>query len=202
MKKAVIYARCSCLKGQDPSMQLADLRQYAQNRNLEIVEEFVENGVSGTKENRPKLNELMNKARKRLFDVVLVWRFDRFARSTKHLINALYEFKSLGIDFISYQENIDTSSPMGEAMFTIISAISKLERDIIAERVLAGLKNAKANGKQLGRPRVKLDEREISRLRQQGLSVRQIAKALNVSTGYVGSRCSKMVSEISASKVG
>lgn len=198
MKRAAIYARCSTDK-QDTGMQLADLKQYAQNR-FEIVEEFVDNGKSGTNESRPRLNELMDKARKRMFDVVLVWRFDRFARSTKHLINALYEFKSLKIDFISYQENIDTSSPMGEAMFTIISAISKLERDIIAERVISGLRNAKANGKELGRPKIDVEIDKIQELRKQGLSIRKIAEVLKVSVGYVASRCSKKVSEISALK--
>ena len=102
----------------------------------------------------PALNELMNDDKKRRFDVVLVWRFDRFARSTRHLINALEEFKNLGIDFVSFQENIDTSSPLGSAIFTIISAVAQLERDIIAERVKAGLRRAKENGKKLGRPKV------------------------------------------------
>ena len=99
----------------------------------------------------------MNDAKKRRFDVVLVWRFDRFARSTKHLILALEEFRNLGVDFVSYQENIDTSSPLGSAIFTIISAVSQLERDIIAERVRMGLRRAKEEGKQLGRPRASID---------------------------------------------
>jgi len=95
----------------------------------------------------------MDDARKRKFDAMVVWRFDRFARSTKHLLLALEEFRSLGIQFISYQENIDTSSPLGQALFTIVSAVAQLERDLIRERITAGIRNARANGKQLGRPR-------------------------------------------------
>ncbi len=113
---------------------------------MEIFKEYCDNGVSGRKDSRPALDRLISDARKRRFDAVLCWRFDRFARSTKHLITALEEFKHLGIDFVSYQENIDTSSPMGKAMFTIVSAIAELEAEIIRERVMAGLSNAKAKG--------------------------------------------------------
>ncbi len=116
---------------------------------------------------------------------MLVWRFDRFARSTKHLILALEEFKNMGIDFVSYQENIDTSSPLGSAIFTIISAVAQLERDIIAERVKAGLRRARENGKKLGRPSKKVDRYEIRRLRSEGRSLRQIAAELNVSKNTV-----------------
>jgi len=123
----------------------------------------------------------MNDAKKRRFDVVLVWRFDRFARSTKHLILALEEFKNLGIDFVSYQENIDTSSPLGSAIFTIISAVAQLERDIIAERIRAGLRRAKENGKRLGRPEVSIDEGEIRQLRSKGLSLRAIGERVHIS---------------------
>ena len=130
-KKVAVYVRVST-KDQSVDMQLNDLERYSKERGLNVFKVFQDNGVSGTKETRPALNDLMNDARKRKFDMVLVWRFDRFARSTKHLVTALYEFRNLGIDFISYQENIDTSSPLGEAIFTIISAMSKLERDIIA----------------------------------------------------------------------
>ena len=112
---------------------------------------------------------------------MLVWRFDRFARSTKHLILALEEFKNLGIDFVSYQENIDTSSPLGSAIFTIISAVAQLERDIIAERVKAGLRRAKENGKKLGRPRASVDVEKVRELRSEGLSYRAIAKRFGVS---------------------
>ena len=123
----------------------------------------------------------MNDAKKRRFDTVLVWRFDRFARSTRHLINALEEFKNLKIDFVSYQENIDTSSPLGGAIFTIISAVAQLERDIIAERVKAGLRQAVENGKRLGRPKVSVDVKEGRQLRSEGMSLRAIAKETGIS---------------------
>jgi len=123
-KRVAIYVRVST-KDQSVDMQLNDLERYSNERSLNVFKVYQDNGVSGTKETRPALGELMNDAKKRKFDVVLVWRFDRFARSTKHLVNALYEFRNLGIDFISYQENIDTSSPLGEAIFTIIDPAIK-----------------------------------------------------------------------------
>lgn len=149
--RVAIYARVSTTD-QSTETQLLDLRRYVADRAWDIFEEYCDNGISGTKDSRPALNQLMDDARKRRFDVVLVWRFDRFARSTKHLILAMEEFKNLGIDFVSYQENIDTSSPLGGAIFTIISAVAQLERDIIAERVRAGLRRARERGKRLGRP--------------------------------------------------
>jgi len=149
------------------------------------VREFVDVGESGAKDSRPQLNELMAAARKRLFDAVVVWRFDRFARSTKHLLLALEEFRSLGIQFTSYQENIDTSSPLGQALFTIVSAVAQLERDLIRERVSAGIRNARACGKQLGRPRRVVSDEEVRRLRSEGASLREIAKELGIGYGTV-----------------
>ena len=146
-----IYARVSTTE-QSTEPQLMDLRRYADQRGWDVYHTYDDKGISGTRDSRPALDSLMNDARKRRFDVVLVWRFDRFARSTKHLVLALEEFKNLGIDFVSYQENIDTSSPLGAAIFTIIGAVAQLERDIIAERVKAGLRRARSNGKRLGRP--------------------------------------------------
>ncbi len=151
-KRIAIYARVST-SDQSTEAQRLDLRRYVRERGWTLFNEFCDNGISGMTDSRPALNELMNDAKKRKFDAVLVWRFDRFARSTKHLILALEEFRNLGIDFVSYQENIDTSSPLGSAIFTIISAVAQLERDIIAERVTAGPRRARENGKKLGRPR-------------------------------------------------
>jgi DNA invertase Pin-like site-specific DNA recombinase len=183
-KRVAVYVRVST-KDQSVDMQLNDLERYSRERGLRVFKVYQDNGVSGTKETRPALSELMNDARKCKFDIVLVWRFDRFARSTKHLVTALYEFRNLGIDFISYQENIDTSSPLGEAIFTIISAMSKLERDIIAERVKGGLRKARANGKRLGRPKSEVDTDKVVEYRKQNKSIRQIAKELNMSNNLV-----------------
>jgi len=184
--KAAIYGRVSAIgKGQDVDLQLRDLRNYAQARGWKIFKEYIDNGVSGRKDKRPELDQLMNDARKKRFDAVLVWRFDRFARSTKHLVTSLDEFNHLGIDFISFMENIDTSSPMGKAMFTITSAIAELEADIIRERVISGLANAKAKGARLGRPKAELDISELISLREKGLTVRALARELDVSIGLV-----------------
>ncbi len=183
-KRVAVYVRVST-KDQSVDMQLNDLERYTRERGFNVFKVYKDCGISGTKETRPALNELMNDARKRKFDTVLVWRFDRFARSTKHLVTALHEFRNLGIDFISYQENIDTSSPLGEAIFTIISAMSKLERDIIAERVKGGLRKAKANGKRLGRPKCDVDTSKVIESRKQNKSIRQIASELNLSKSAV-----------------
>ena len=180
--RVAIYARVST-SDQSTDPQLLDLRRYVTDRSWQGYKEYCDNGISGTTDSRPALNELMDDARKRRFDMVLVWRFDRFARSTRHLINALEEFKNLKIDFVSYQENIDTSSPLGSAIFTIISAVAQLERDIIAERVKAGLRRARVNGKQLGRPRVAVDTDRIAALRAQGRSWIEISLELGIGKG-------------------
>jgi DNA invertase Pin-like site-specific DNA recombinase len=182
--RIVIYARVST-KDQSCDLQLRDLRTYCAARGFSLEREYVDVGESGAKDSRPQLNELMAAARKRHFDAVIVWRFDRFARSTKHLLLALEEFRSLGIQFISYQENIDTSSPLGQALFTIVSAVAQLERDLIRERVSAGIRNARASGKQLGRPRRVVSHDEVRRLRAGGASLRQIAQKLGVGYGTV-----------------
>src|ERR1022692_1472383 len=129
---------------------------------------------SARKSSSPELNKLMDDARKRQFDAIVVWRFDRFARSTKHLLSALEEFRSLGIQFISYQENVDTSSALGQALFTIVSAVAQLERDLIRERVSAGIRNARANGKRLGRPKATVARERIFPLKDLAQSNRQI----------------------------
>ena len=183
MKRVGVYCRVST-DTQNVEMQLNQLRPYVAQRGFEIFKEYIDVGQSGAKEQRPQLNELMDAARKRLFDVVLVYRFDRFARSSKMLALALNEFQSLGIDFISYSENIDTSSPMGKAMFTIISAMAELERSIIAERVTAGIANARKKGKILGRP-VTRDDSAILKLREEGHSIRKIASLLQTSIASV-----------------
>jgi DNA invertase Pin-like site-specific DNA recombinase len=188
--KIALYVRVSS-EIQSVDMQISDLRRYCEQRGFEIYREYSDE-CSGTKDKRPALDELMSDARKRKFDAVLCWRFDRFARSTKHLITALEEFRHLRIDFISYQENIDTSSPLGKAVFTIISAIAELERNIIVERVKAGIRRAKEKGKTLGRPkRLNLDAKELIRLRQKGLSLRKIAHKIGACPATVYKMLSK-----------
>jgi len=154
-------------------------------KNITLDDRELACRTEGAKNSRPQLNELMAAARKRQVDAIVVWRFDRFARSTKHLLLALEEFRSLGIQFTSYSENIDTSSPLGQSLFTIVSAVAQLERDLIRERVKAGLRNAKLKGKTLGRPTLTLDRDRIARLRASGSSIRDIAAQLEVSTATV-----------------
>src|SRR5579859_3433117 len=186
-----IYARVST-KDQSCELQLRDLRTYCAARGFEPAREYIDVGQSGAKESRPELNKLMEDARKRKFDVIVVWRFDRFARSTKHLLLALEEFRSLGIQFISYQENIDTSSPLGQALFTIVSAVAQLERDLIRERVSAGIRNARAKGTRFGRPLRAVDRDRILKMRGEGQSLRQIAENLGVGYGTVRLRLRKL----------
>jgi DNA invertase Pin-like site-specific DNA recombinase len=175
-----VYCRVSTAE-QSADMQLRDLRQYVEARGITATE-YVDT-CSGAKEKRPQLDRLMADARKRRIDCVLVWRFDRFARSTKHLLLALEELRSLGIQFISYQENIDTTTPMGQAMFTIVSAVAQLERDIIRERVKSGIRNARARGRELGRPRVNVDASSVAKLRSEGRSWAQVCRELGISKG-------------------
>lgn len=178
--KVVLYARVSTA-GQDPEVQLQALRAHATQRGWMIVEEFVDHGYSGAKERRPALDRLMQAAWAGAVQAVMVWRFDRFARSVKHLITALESFRSLNINFISLHEQFDTSTPIGQAMFTIIGAMAQLERDIIRDRVKAGLDRARARGVKLGRPVAPARPEEVARLRDHGLSMPEIAKRLHCS---------------------
>ena len=186
-KRIAIYARVSTKNnGQDPETQLVALREYVQARGFDAVDEYVDVGISGSKDRRPALDRLMKDARRRRFDAVLVARFDRFARSTRHLVLALEEFNALDIDFISLSESIDTSTPMGKMVYTVIAAVAELERSLIGERVVMGINRAKVKGKRLGRPRgSKASLRKIRKLKGKGLSVRDIAHQLNVSKSTV-----------------
>lgn len=151
--RVAVCARVSTTShGQDVSIRTRELRQFAEARAWQIVGEYIDAGVSGTKDSRPELNRLMADAHKRRFDAVCVRRFDRFARSVSHLLCALETFKALGIDFVSFSEQMDTSTPAGKMVFTVLGAVAKLERSLIVERVRAGLRNARAKGKKLGRP--------------------------------------------------
>ena len=182
--EVAIYTRVST-KDQKLENQKNILVEYAQKRDFDIFRVY-EDIASGAKEDREQLEQLLNDARKKKFDIVLVWRFDRFARSTSFLIKTLEEFRLLGIDFISYQENIDTSTPTGKVMFTMISAFAEFEREIIRKRVKAGLERARKEGKRLGRPKISEDKIEkVNELRKNGLSIRNISKKTKVSVGKV-----------------
>jgi len=143
----------------------------------------VDEGVSGSKDSRPELNKLMADAHKRRFDALVVWKFDRFARSVSHLLRALETFQSLGVDFVSLTEGIDTSTPVGKLVFTILGAVAEMERALICERIKAGVRNARSKGKTLGRPRVVVDALVIASMRAQGASWREIAARLGISVG-------------------
>src|SRR5437868_6818281 len=152
MKTAAIYGRVSTL-GQDCRMQVEESRQYCARRGWEVYGEFVDRGISGSREQRPELDRLLTACRKRLVDAVVVYRYDRFARSLRQLVNALEEFRSLGVDFVSLHEGVDTSTPNGRLVFGIFASIAEFERELIRDRVRSGLAAAKAKGKRLGRPR-------------------------------------------------
>ena len=144
--KAAIYARVSTANnGQDPTMQTRELREYCERRGWTVASEYVDIGISGTKEKRPELDRLLGEAHRRRFDAVVVWRFDRFARSVSHLLRALETFKSLGIEFVSLSEQVDTSTPTGKMVFTVLGAVAELEQSLIVERVRAGLRNARVS---------------------------------------------------------
>jgi DNA invertase Pin-like site-specific DNA recombinase len=183
--RAALYARVSTYNGQDPTMQTRELKEYCERRSWSIAGEYVDIGVSGTKEERLELNRLVRDAHRRRFDAIVVWKFDRFARSVSHLLRALETFKALGIEFVSLSEQVDTSTPTGKMVFTVLGAVAELERSLIVERVKAGLRNAKAKGKRLGRPRSVLDAKRIATLRAQGFGWKQIASDLGVGVGTI-----------------
>jgi DNA invertase Pin-like site-specific DNA recombinase len=187
--RTALYLRVSTPE-QKPELQYDGLHGYVARAGLDIVGDYFDVAVSGRREGRPRLNALMTATRNREFDCVLVWKFDRFARSTRHLLTALEEFNHLGVRFISVQDQIDTDSAMGRAMFTIIGAMAELESSLISERVTAGMKAAEARGKRLGRPQTPrrlIDEIEII-ARSTDLSIRQIHEKIagKASRGIVG----------------
>jgi DNA invertase Pin-like site-specific DNA recombinase len=164
-------------------MQLSELREYGARRGWQIVGEYVDEGVSGAKESRPQLNRLMSDAHRRKFDLIAVWKVDRFGRSLKHLVNALADLDSLGVAFVSLRDNLDLSTPSGRLMFQVIGAMSEFERSLIQERVRAGLRNAVARGVRLGRPRTLANADEIARLRASGASWREVAEQMGIGVG-------------------
>jgi DNA invertase Pin-like site-specific DNA recombinase len=185
-----LYSRVSTTNGQDPEVQSREIREYCKRRGWSLAGEYVDIGISGAKERRPQLDRLISDAHKRRFDVLVVWRFDRFARSVSHLLRALETFRALGIEFVSLSEQVDTSTPTGKMIFTVLGAVAELERSLIAERVRAGLRNARAKGKRLGRPSKQVNAAQVAALRAQGVPWRRIGTQLGVSaaTAYAASK--------------
>jgi putative DNA-invertase from lambdoid prophage Rac len=177
--RAALYARVSTNE-QDEGMQLREMREFAERRKWS-AEIFADPGYSGAKVSRPELDRMLALCRHRKFDVVVVYRFDRFARSTKQLVDALEEFGRLGIEFVSLHEQVDTSTPNGKLLFHIFAAISEFERSLIRERVISGIANARAKGKRLGRPRRNPDVEQIRALRRYGFTWRHIAEQMGIS---------------------
>jgi DNA invertase Pin-like site-specific DNA recombinase len=187
--RAALYARVSTNgKGQDPETQLAELRAAATQREWMIAGEFVDTGISGSRQSRPELDKKMKAARRGEFDAVMVYRFDRLARSVSHLLSALEEFQTLGIQFISLYEAVDTSTPMGKLLLTLVSAIAEFERSLIVERVRSGVARARRQGKRLRRPRREdIDLNRVRRLLASGQTVAAVAKMLEVPRGTLRS---------------
>ena len=182
--KAAIYARVSTNgHGQDPTMQTREIREFIERRGWQLAGEYVDSGISGTKGKAPGARSADGSGHRRRFDVVVVWKFDRFARSVSHLLRALETFQALGIHFVSLSESMDTSTPAGKMVFTVLGAVAELERSLIVDRVKAGLRNARAKGKRIGRPQVFVDARRVALLRANGASWPAIAKQLGVGVG-------------------
>jgi DNA invertase Pin-like site-specific DNA recombinase len=190
--RVAIYARVSTIdKGQDPDLQLSELREYVERRGWKIVSEYVDKGHSGAKESRPALNRMMADARRRKFDVIAVWKLDRFGRSLKHLVTALADLESLGITFVSLRDGFDLSTASGRLMFQIIGAMGEFERNLIRERVKAGMTNARRKGIRIGRPSgpaIAIDMRSVRARRAAGESLRAIARDLGCSPSLLVKR--------------
>ena len=184
MKRAALYMRISPGLHGTTETQAFALRDYAERRGFNVVEEYRDERISGGQESRPALDRLMKDARGRKFDLVIVARFDRFARSVSHLIWALEEFNHLGLEFISLSESVDTSTPMGKMIFTVLGAVAELERNLIKERIHMGLGRARKQGKQLGRPH-RIFDRERAREMLETNSVREVARQLGVSRSVI-----------------
>ena len=181
--KVALYARVSTNNGQHPEMQLGELRQYAGRRGWQVAGEYVDKAVSGAQERRPALDRLWVDCHKRRVDAVVVYRYDRFARSLRQLVNALEEFRAIGIEFISLHEGVDTSTPNGRLVFGIFASIAEFERELIRSRVRSGLAAARAKGKKLGRPRAGVNPEQVATLRASGASWQTISQQLGIGVG-------------------
>jgi DNA invertase Pin-like site-specific DNA recombinase len=183
IRRVALYARVSTLNGQNPEMQLAELREYAQRRDWTIAAEYVDLGVSGARESRPEFNRMMADAHGRTFDAIACWKLDRMGRSLKHLVNTLADLQAYGVAFISLRDNLDLSTPSGRLMFHVVAAMAEFERALIRERVSAGILAARARGKRVGRPRTYANPDRIRELRRQGMPWRQVSKILGIGVG-------------------
>lgn len=195
--KTAIYARVSTAdKGQDVDLQLNDLRSYAKARGWSVCNEYIDRGQSGVKDRRPALDSLMEECRKRKIDSIIVWRLDRFGRSLKHLINTIDELRHLNVSFVSYHENLDFTSSTGLLLFHLLGAFAEFERNILKDRVKAGLANARTKGRKLGRPGKDVDLATIVELKHSGKTIREISKEMGVSIGLVHKTLSKSSSQM------
>jgi DNA invertase Pin-like site-specific DNA recombinase len=184
--RVALYGRVSTIgKGQDTDLQLRELREYTTQRGWTVAGEYVDAGVSGSKDSRPELNRLMLDAKQRKIDAVLVWKLDRFGRSLKHLVNALAELEAVGVAFVSLRDAFDLTTPAGRLMFGVVAAMAEFERDLIKERVKAGIANAKAKGRKMGRKPVALDHTRLASMRSEGQTIRSIALSLGCSRSLV-----------------
>jgi DNA invertase Pin-like site-specific DNA recombinase len=183
ISRIAIYARVSTLNGQNPEMQLAEIREYVARRGWEVAGEYVDIGISGSKESRPELNRMMKDAHARRYDAVVVWKLDRLGRSLKHLVTTIEDLAAYGVSFIALRDNIDLSTPSGRLMMHLLGAMAEFERELIRERVTAGVHAARRRGVRIGRPRTYVSRDKVQALRDAGTPWRKIAKTLKVGTG-------------------
>jgi DNA invertase Pin-like site-specific DNA recombinase len=184
MKRTALYCRVSTID-QHPETQLSELRQFAANKGFQVVGEYIDHGYSGARARRPELDRMMDDARRHRFDVLLVWSCDRLARSTKHLLQTIDELNGMGVQFLSQREAIDTEGPLGRAILVIVSAMAELERCIIIERVRAGMRRARLEGRQIGRARLDINREQVIRDRRSGMSLTQVANKHGISRASV-----------------
>ena len=183
--RVALYARVSTLNGQNPETQLVELREYCARREWRIEGEYVDAGVSGSRDSRPSLNRLMAHAHQRRFDAILVWKLDRLGRSLKHLVTAIAELEALGVTFVSLKDNWDLGTPSGRLMFQIVGAMSEFERSLIAERIRAGMRRRRLEGMALGRASIQVDHARLVADRLSGMSLTQVARRYSVSRASV-----------------
>jgi DNA invertase Pin-like site-specific DNA recombinase len=183
--RVALYARVSTINGQNPETQLVELREYASRRGWQSAGEYVDAGVSGSKDSRPSLNRLMAHAQQRRFDAILVWKLDRFGRSLKHLVTAIAELEALGVTFVSLKDNWDLTTPSGRLMFQIVGAMAEFERSLIAERIRAGMRRRRLEGLPLGRAPLAVDHQSLVRGRLSGMSLTRVSKKYGVSRASV-----------------